>query len=416
MFHFSKSKHINLNDLTDRIPLVKKRRRLALWHKILKYFCLTAVFLFLLLLILLATQIFNLKQIYDRAYEGKVNLEEAVASARQSDFNQAVKLARLAESNFDISISKTEEIKNNNLIKFLPLAVSQLSEAESLLISVQFLSKAVAAGANLGLSFESILSDGKKFNFSRLSPEEKQNVLKKIYEAAPELNGIKADLDLAYINLEQAKTSVVFLAFKDKINQVKEQINQAGLILEKAVPLSQMIPALAGYPNEVKYLVMLENSDELRPTGGFLGTYGILKIKDGDILSFDMHDIYHLDMPVQDKINIAPPEPIRKYLNDKWYMRDSNWSPDWPTAAKTISQFYQTESNLNPEVEKIPKFSGVIAITPKLITDFLKITGPIIIEGQSYNENNFQDLLQYRVEKGYQVLGVSSWQRKEVIG
>ncbi|MDD4271942.1 MAG: hypothetical protein PHF50_04030, partial [Patescibacteria group bacterium] len=68
------------------------------------------------------------------------------------------------------------------------------------------------------------------------------------------------------------------------------------------------------------------------------------------------------------------------------------------------------------EVEKIPKFSGVIAITPKLITDFLKITGPKIIEGQSYNENNFQDLLQYRVEKGYQVLGVSSWQRKEVIG
>jgi len=186
--------------------------------------------------------------------------------------------------------------------------------------------------------------------------------------------------------------------------------------LEKAVPLSQMIPALAGYPGQVNYLVVLQNNDELRPTGGFLGTYGILKIKDGDIVNFDTHDIYHLDMPVQDKINITPPKQISKYLNDKWYLRDANWSPDWPTTAKNINWFYQAESALNPEIEKIPEFSGVIAITPKLITDFLEITGSVIVEGQVYDQNNFQDLLQYRVERGYQILGVSSWQRKEVIG
>ena len=97
-------------------------------------------------------------------------------------------------------------------------------------------------------------------------------------------------------------------------------------------------------------------------------------------------------------------------------MRDANWSPDWPTAAKTINRFYQTESVLNPEAEKILEFSGVLAITPKLITDFLKITGPITVEGQDYDENNFHDLLQYRVERGYMVLGVSNWHRKEVIG
>ncbi|MDP2736556.1 MAG: DUF4012 domain-containing protein [bacterium] len=419
----SKSKHINFKDLhqaadnlTGLIPPVKKRRRLSFSYKILKYFCFITVILFLLLLFFLSSQIISLKQIYDQANQGKTNLEQAVAFARQDDFSQAAKLAKLAESNFNISINKIEEIKNSNLISYLPLAINQLNDAEGLLISVQFLSKAVAGGANFGLSLEILTGGDKKFNFTKLSPEAKRNVLGKIFESAPELNGIKANLDLASLNLEQVNTSGILFPLNDKISQIKKQINEASLILEKAVPLSQMIPALAGYPSQVNYLVVLQNNDELRPTGGFLGTYGILKIKDGDIVNFDTHDIYHLDMPAQSKMNIEPPEPIKKYLNDKWYMRDANWSPDWPTAAKAIERFYQIESVLNPEAEKISEFSGVLAITPKLIVDFLKITGPIIVEGQTYDENNFQDLLQYRVEKGYQVLGVSKWQRKEVIG
>ncbi len=423
MFHFSKSKHINFKDLHQEadglighIPPVKKRRRLNLSYKILKYFFLAIIYLFLLLFILLLTQVFNLKQVYDQAMHGKANLEQAVVFAKQDNFSQAAKLAKLAESNFNISINKIEEIKKHNFISSFPLFLNQINDAEGLLISVQFLSKAVYNGANFGQSLEVFFVGDKKFNFSKLSLDEKRGVLKKIHESTPELNGIKADLDLAYINLDQINTTGILLVFKDKISLIKKQINEASSILEKAVPLSQMIPALAGYPSEVNYLVLLQNNDELRPTGGFLGTYGLLKIKDGDILNFNTHDIYHLDMPVQSKMNITPPEPIKKYLNDKWYLRDANWSPDWPTSAKTIDDFYKTESALNSQAEKISQFDGIIAITPKLITDFLKITGPVIVEGQSYNQDNFQDLLQYRVERGYMILGVSSWQRKEVIG
>lgn len=118
MFHFSKSKYINfkdlyqaVDDLIGQMPPIKKRRRLNLSYKILKYFCFTIVFLFLLLLILLASQIFSLKQIYDQANQGKVNLEQAVIFAKQNDFSQAASLARHAENNFNFSISKLEEIK-----------------------------------------------------------------------------------------------------------------------------------------------------------------------------------------------------------------------------------------------------------------------------------------------------------------
>ena len=423
MFQLSKSKHINfvklhreMDNLTGHFPFVKKRRRLKRIYKILKYFGLTVVALCLIILILFSAEIFSFRELYRQAMSGQKNLEQAVVLAKYDKLSEAMASASAAENNFDFSASRLGEIKANYFANKSAFILSQLNDLERLLIAARFLSQAVYSGASFGHSLENLLVGDKKFNFSKFSPEEKHRVLGKIFESAPELNGIKADLDLAYLSLDQVETNGLLFLFKDKVGQIKNQIGEAELILEKAVPLSQLLPALAGYPNQVKYLVMLENSDELRPTGGFLGTYGILEIQDGEISDFTTHDIYHLDMPVKDKINITPPEPIKKYLVPKWYLRDANWSPDWPTAAKKIDWFYQTESRLNPTAEKITEFNGVIALTPKLITDFLKIIGSVTVEGQSYDQTNFQNLLEYRVEKGYVDLGVSSWNRKEVIG
>ena len=423
MFYFSKSKHLNFAklhqefyNLTGLILPIKKRRRLRMIYKILKYFCLATCALFLFFLILSAAEIISLKQIYDQALSGKLNLDQAVVLAGRNDFSQAVVLAKAAENNFNFSLIRLEQFKKNYFINYSPYALSQLNQAQSLLVSVKFLSQAVVGAADFGQSLKALLSGEKKITFSKLNPEAKRGLIRKIFESAPELNGIKADLDLAYINLEQVKVSGILYLLNDKINQVKRQINEASLILKKAVPLSQLLPALAGYPGQADYLVVLPNNDELRPSGGFLGTYGILRIKDGEILSFNTDDIYHLDMPAQAKMNLETPLPIKKYLNDKWYLRDANWSPDWPTAAIKIDWFYRLETKLAGAANLPQAFNGVIAITPKLIIDFLRITGPVSVEGQIYDQNNFQDLLEYRVEKGFIELGVSRWQRKAVIG
>jgi hypothetical protein len=423
MFYLSKSKHIDFRKLHNQadsliglIPAIKKRRRLNKIYKIIKFFVVCFLALLLIAFILLFTQALGFKQIYDQAVSGKADLEQAIILSQQNKFTEAVISAETAEKKFDAAIFKFNQIISGQIIKKLPLITSQFNDIQSLLVTSKFLCQAVMGGANFGKSLGVLFGENKNLNFSELDLADKRLVLSKIFESAPEMNGIKANLDLASINLEQVKYSGLLLPFKEKINQVKGQIDQARQLLEKAVPLSQLLPVLAGYPKEVKYLVLLQNNDELRPTGGFIGTYGILQFKDGEISEFNTHDIYHLDMPVEKKLNIIPPEPIKKYLNNKWYLRDANWSPDWPMAAKKINWFYQIESSLNKDAEKIDKFDGLIAITPKLINDFLKITGPITIEGQTYDYINFQELLQYRVERGYMVLGVSSWQRKEIIG
>jgi len=177
---------------------------------------------------------------------------------------------------------------------------------------------------------------------------------------------------------------------------------------------------MLGYPAEADYLLVLQNSDELRPSGGFVGTYGIAKTKNGDIVNLETHDVYHLDIPVQDIYQKEPPAPLKEYLGvDNWYFRDANWYPDWPSSAQNLEQFFYEEDSLLPEKNKINNydgnFEGIIAITPKIIVDLLEQIGPIYVEDTEFNHTNFINLLQYKVEQEYIQLGVREWHRKEII-
>lgn len=423
MFKLSKSKSINfakiyneVETIIGRIPVVKKRRRLRLFYKILKYFNYSIILLFLIILILFISQFLTIKKIYDDALAGKRNLEEAANLAKDQSFQQALILAKTSNINFNDAIFESENFKQSIFLRYFPILKNQFNNIESLLITGEFLSRVVIEATTLGQSLEELLEPGKKLNFSKFTQEEKNKILARLYQSGPELAGMKANIDLALINLEQVKPNLLLWPINNKISLLKVYLEQGKTILEQGISLSEILPPLAGYPKKVKYLIILENSDELRPTGGFIGTYGILEIESGEILKFETHDIYHLDMPVKDKLSVIPPEPIKKYLGvSKWMIRDANWSPDWPTSAKKIEWFYNQENQL-AGIKDIEKFDGIIAITPKLIIDLLAITGPIVVEEVEYNKDNFQNILEYKVEKGYVLLGIPSWERKEIIG
>lgn len=197
---------------------------------------------------------------------------------------------------------------------------------------------------------------------------------------------------------------------KKRTADIFTELDSFNLSLTQNLPYLEILPNLLGYDQEKSYLLLFQNSSELRPTGGFWGSYGILKINKGKITKFEIDDIYHLDVNIYDK-NVAPPPPapIAKYLNKNWFFRDANWSPAFGEAAQTAQYFYKLEGG---EEEN---FDGVIAITPQLIEDFLLYLGPIEVDGLSFDRENFMSLLQYEVEVGFQGKSISSWDRKNII-
>lgn len=143
------------------------------------------------------------------------------------------------------------------------------------------------------------------------------------------------------------------------------------------------------------YLLMLQNNYELRPGGGFLGQYAVVKVKDGEVISTFVEDANLLDQRIN--IKVTPPYPLtRKLQLKRWKFRDSNFSPDFPTNAEKAQYFYRLAGGGQ-------KFDGVIAVNSTIFDRALEITGPIQVPGypETYTSDGGSLKLQERVEKAY---------------
>ncbi|MFA4942864.1 MAG: DUF4012 domain-containing protein [Patescibacteria group bacterium] len=387
----------------------------------LRYFILIVSGTLLLFVLLNFSSAMSLTKVYSTSISAKSDLQKSLESLKNNDFATAIIYSSSAEDNLASALSRLEELEDNFWVKRFDSLGQQIKGLEYLIKTAEVLARSLSSGTVILEKVDAVFKSRPGISFSDLKPEDKREVLKLIYESVPDLNGVKANLDLALMDLKKVDNSSFFGPLQGQIAVVKDELQIGAELMSKTLTISQLLPTLAGYPDSANYLVLLQNSDELRPTGGFLGTLGVLQISLGDLVNFKTSDVYHLDMPasLDPNFKVVPPDPIKKYLNlDRWYLRDSNWSPDWPTSASKIEWFYRAEAQYNsdPEIKAVPKFAGVIAITPRLVTDLLYLVGPITVNGQEYNKDNFTDLLQYEVEVAYSEKGISEWDRKKVIG
>jgi hypothetical protein len=247
------------------------------------------------------------------------------------------------------------------------------------------------------------------------SPEGKKLILEAIVKNRDKLEVARAKIKAAKMELASINTNDLTGILKDKVvyaNNLLYEITDQSYI---ALPLFKYLPELAGYGQEKTYLILFQNNMELRPTGGFIGSYGLIKVKDGEIVSIATDDIYNLDKYSKDKLLVAPPWPMTTYNGQKYlFLRDANWSPDWPTSAKEIKWFWdieRTNAGLPPQ-----DLDGIIAITPDFIANFLGLTGPITVDGITFHKNNFAIELEKAVEFDYADKGIPLEERKAIIG
>ena len=168
----------------------------------------------------------------------------------------------------------------------------------------------------------------------------------------------------------------------------------------------KLLPGLAGFGGEKEYLLLFQNNLELRPSGGYLGNFGILKVKNGQVTSLEIHDTNIFDGFGQ--VQTEPPQPMRDYLGiNNWQMRDANWSPDFPTAAQQVEYFYHLQGGQE-------EFDGIIGINAAVLPDLLELTGPIYLEefNKKFESKDILYQLEYEIEKGYVQRGIEPGERK----
>lgn len=199
-------------------------------------------------------------------------------------------------------------------------------------------------------------------------------VFKRIFEEESE--SPKKDLIISMQHIRQAVLGVSALKAEGNIPSgygayIKESEQLSGIF----DGLYDVLPGILGMEGERKYLVLFQNNMELRPGGGFIGSFGVLRVNNGRIVDFPIHDVYDADGQL-DK-HIEPPFQLRRYLGaSHWYLRDSNFELDFAKNGAHAAFFYNAE--MKDEVD------GVIAIDVHVLKKLLAATGPLKVVG--YNE------------------------------
>lgn len=150
--------------------------------------------------------------------------------------------------------------------------------------------------------------------------------------------------------------------------------------------LLRLGPGLAGLDRPKTYLILVENEDELRATGGYITAAGTVTVHYGRITNLAIEDAFAIDNL---KLTYPrPPQPLQDYMDAPiWLLRDANWSPDFPATAALAEALY---------VATRPKpIDGVVALDQTSLRLMLEAMGPISVEGFStpINADNLVPML-----------------------
>lgn len=208
-------------------------------------------------------------------------------------------------------------------------------------------------------------------------------VLEEAFSAA------ERDIAEAAALLEGVEAADVPANLREDVADLRERLPHLRALVARGSQTVGFLREFMGDGRPRRYLVLFQNSSELRPTGGFPGSYGILTMEDGRVTDWRADDIYNPDGQIRDLI--IPPQQLQ-HITPGWGMRDANWFADFTVSARKAAEFWRLGGGTAVD--------GVLAIRPDVLELLLTATGPITLDGYDaiITAENFLPILQSQVE------------------
>lgn len=183
--------------------------------------------------------------------------------------------------------------------------------------------------------------------------------------------------------------------WNEELKQAKQQMRDINKMTATSSKYLPYIDWVMGKDRERTYLLLFANNMELRPGGGFIGSFAVVSVKQYAITDMRVYDVYDADGQLT--AHIRPPSPIRDYLNQPhWFLRDSAFSPDF-------YENYQQASFFLEKTMDMKDFDGVILITTTAIQNVLGAMGELYVPDfqENINSSNFYMKAQLYAEKDF---------------
>ena len=222
---------------------------------------------------------------------------------------------------------------------------------------------------------DSLISADRRINVAAVT-----QLLDAVQDAAPSMQKC-ADVveSLPEMHIEQLKSVV---------NPAKEKLTTINATFQKAAALAPVAGPVLGANGNRTYLIVAQNSAELRSSGGFPGSMGTLEIRDGEIILNDFSKVYDV---------LTDTNPSSVSITDEEYALFGAASMDCPRDAGIDPDFTRVASiwAASYEERNVAHLDGVISITPSVVQDILAIVGPVTLsDGTELTGSNATKVLQ----------------------
>jgi hypothetical protein len=207
-------------------------------------------------------------------------------------------------------------------------------------------------------------------------------------ELLPVITAAEPELEAAGTALERAAAARDALASTVPADQLPWRVQQLLALSDENLPLARQglallpsLPALLGQDGPRRYLIMAQNEDELRSTGGFLTGAGLVTVENGRITGLEFQDANVVDNYLEKPYDF-PPQPLFDFMLLELHLfRDANYWPDFPTSARKAMDLYAYGQD-------VPPLDGVFAIDQEFLRLLVEVVGSVPVEGTNVSLNS----------------------------
>ncbi len=335
--------------------------------------------------VLCAFALFSVKFLYIIPQSAKI-LEGKVLGATKDGFANMAE-AGLFGSEADFAIASQKFSKARDAINSLNIIVRGVI---SILPQGQDGIHAIAAGEDLAESARIIamaLGQNSELN-QEIGPVELIKNFKSAMESA--IPKIQSALGHLYsINPKNIPEEE-----REKFLSAREILPKANLAIVDFMDFADILLETIGSSATKRYVVLFQNNNELRPAGGFIGSFALIDVDNGVIKNIKIPGGGPYDFQGYLTENVASPKPLQ-LINPRWEMQDANWYADWPTSAEKVSWFLEKSGESSVD--------GVIGIQATTLAKLLAVLGPVYFDEYQIelNSENIIEEIQKQVELNY---------------
>jgi len=290
-------------------------------------------------------------------------LEAQVASHNFKDANRTL-------DDIDAHIRSAREASEDslwNLAGAIPIVGSNFIAVNQL---------AVAADDIVQGTARPLLKVTESVNWDQIAPVDGKLDIAAIRASAPSIKAASSTLALTHARLEAIDRSLLLPQVAAPLDRVTMELEDLHNTVSTVANVTNVLPRMMGSNEPRNYLILVQNSAELRATGGLPGALALITVNNGSVELTKQSSGSNIG-------KFSPPIEVEDTQVDIYssrlgtYISDVNLTPDFPTAAKTAAAMWKAQHG--------DSVDGVVAIDPVVLEHILEASGPIALKSQGLN-------------------------------